>query len=43
MEGPRDNLPGVRDLILFEQEKRSAVLSVLLNPIAGVEQLSVER
>lgn len=33
---------GVHDFILFEQEKRIAVLCVLLIPIAGVEQLSVE-
>lgn len=42
MEGPRENLRGVHDFILFEQEKRIAVLCVLLIPIAGVEQLSVE-
>lgn len=41
--GQGENLSGVYDFILFEQEKWIAVLCVLLNPIAGVEQLSVER
>lgn len=43
MGRPKENLSAVYDFILFEQEKRIAVLSVLLNLIAGVEQLSVER
>lgn len=43
VEGPRENLRGVHDFTLFEQEKWIAVLCVLLIPIAGVEQLSLER
>lgn len=40
--GQGKNLPRVHGFILFEQEKWIAVLRVLLNLTAGVEQLLVE-